>query len=180
MEGGHGNCCRFATLTGVHQGAHICLAKLWFIGKVRTYVEQNFRNILQEKMRGRGGFSCRFDCLQKKKMWAMQHRCVSAIAFRKKSIPSPLPKHASYIRTPRIAWQTSGFFPLKLIFHMWPIDRHTNQLQAPAPNRRPPPKKRKKGKTKQKNTCIGKVVQAGSDWTPKIVSPGIPHAVFSS
>ena len=24
------------------------------------------------------------------------------------------------------------------------------------------------------------VLQAGSDWTPKIVSPGIPHAVFSS
>ena len=26
MEG-HENCCRFATLTGVHQRAHICLAK---------------------------------------------------------------------------------------------------------------------------------------------------------
>ena len=36
MEGGHGNCCRFATLTGVHQGAHICLAKLWIKGKVRS------------------------------------------------------------------------------------------------------------------------------------------------
>ena len=24
---GHGNCCRFATLTGVHQGAHNCLPK---------------------------------------------------------------------------------------------------------------------------------------------------------
>ena len=23
MNGGHGNCCRFATLTGVHQGAHV-------------------------------------------------------------------------------------------------------------------------------------------------------------
>ena len=35
MEG-HGNCCRFATLTGVHQGAHICLAKWWIKGKVRS------------------------------------------------------------------------------------------------------------------------------------------------
>ena len=25
MEGGHGNYSRFAALTGVHQGAHICL-----------------------------------------------------------------------------------------------------------------------------------------------------------
>ena len=36
MEGGHGNCCRFATLTGVHQGAHISLAKYWIKGKVRS------------------------------------------------------------------------------------------------------------------------------------------------
>ena len=28
LEGGHGNCCRCVTLTGVHRGAHICLAKL--------------------------------------------------------------------------------------------------------------------------------------------------------
>ena len=35
MEG-HGNCCRFATITGVHQGAHICLAKYWMNGKVRS------------------------------------------------------------------------------------------------------------------------------------------------
>ena len=27
---------------------------------------------------------------------------------------------------------------------------------------------------------VSSVIQAGSDWTPKIVSPGIPHAVFSS
>ena len=26
--------CRFATVTGVHQGAHICLAKYWINGKV--------------------------------------------------------------------------------------------------------------------------------------------------
>ena len=31
---------------------------------------------------------------------------------------------------------------------------------------------------KRKKKCHQ--VQAGSDWTPKIVSPGIPHAVFSS
>ena len=36
LEGGHVNRCRFATLTGVHRGAHICLAKLWFKGKVRS------------------------------------------------------------------------------------------------------------------------------------------------
>ena len=36
LQGGQGNRCRFATLTGVHQGAHICLAKLWFTGKVRS------------------------------------------------------------------------------------------------------------------------------------------------
>ena len=34
LGGGHGNCCRFATLTGVHQSAHICLSKLWFKAKV--------------------------------------------------------------------------------------------------------------------------------------------------
>ena len=33
LEGGHENCCRFATLTGVHQGAHACLAKVRFKGK---------------------------------------------------------------------------------------------------------------------------------------------------
>ena len=36
LEGGHGNCCRLATLTGVHQGAPICLAKFWFEGKFRS------------------------------------------------------------------------------------------------------------------------------------------------
>ena len=35
MEG-HGNCCRFASLTGVHQGAHISLAKYWIDEKVRS------------------------------------------------------------------------------------------------------------------------------------------------
>ena len=36
MEGGHGNCCRFVALTGVHQGAHISLAKYCIKGKVRS------------------------------------------------------------------------------------------------------------------------------------------------
>ena len=36
VQGGHGNCCRFATLAGVHQGAHICLTKLWIHGKIRS------------------------------------------------------------------------------------------------------------------------------------------------
>ena len=34
LEAGHENCCRFATVTEVHQGAHICLAKCWINGKV--------------------------------------------------------------------------------------------------------------------------------------------------
>ena len=34
--GGHGECCRFATLTGVHQGAHICPANFWLGGNVRS------------------------------------------------------------------------------------------------------------------------------------------------
>ena len=62
LEGGHGKCCRFATLKGVYQGAHICLAKLWFKGKVRSYDSRaELRNVLQEKWRCRGGSSCRFD-----------------------------------------------------------------------------------------------------------------------
>ena len=32
-EGEDEKCCRFGTLTGVHQGAHICHAKFWFDGK---------------------------------------------------------------------------------------------------------------------------------------------------
>ena len=38
LQGGHGNCCRFATFTRVHQGAHMCLAKLWFKGKGRSEI----------------------------------------------------------------------------------------------------------------------------------------------
>ena len=48
---GHGNCCRFATLSGVHQGAHICLAKFYSKDKVGARAE--LRDILQEKLRGR-------------------------------------------------------------------------------------------------------------------------------
>ena len=36
LEGGHGSCCRFATLTGVYQGAHICLARKWINAKFRS------------------------------------------------------------------------------------------------------------------------------------------------
>ena len=36
LEGEHGNCCRFATLTGANQRAHIRLNKLWFKGQVRS------------------------------------------------------------------------------------------------------------------------------------------------
>ena len=37
------------------------------------------RNVLQEKLRGRGGSSCRFDRKSAKKffLWAMHHRCVT-------------------------------------------------------------------------------------------------------
>ena len=70
MEGGHGNCCRFATLTGVHQGAHICLAKYWMNGKVRSY------------SRCPTGKNCEVEVVpivdliayNKKKLRALQHR----------------------------------------------------------------------------------------------------------
>ena len=60
MEGGHANCGRFATLTGVHQGAHICVANYGLMEKFGAGAE--LRNTIQKKMRGRGGSSCRFDC----------------------------------------------------------------------------------------------------------------------
>ena len=34
IEGGHGNCRRFGTLTGVHQRGFICLGKLRINGKI--------------------------------------------------------------------------------------------------------------------------------------------------
>lgn len=36
IKGEHGDCCRLGKLTGVHQGAQICLAKLWIDGNVRS------------------------------------------------------------------------------------------------------------------------------------------------
>ena len=40
MEGGHGNSCRFATLTGGHQGARICLANNGLLES--SELEQNY------------------------------------------------------------------------------------------------------------------------------------------
>ena len=34
-EGGHGKCCRFGTLTGVHQGRHICPGLI--LGSMKTF-----------------------------------------------------------------------------------------------------------------------------------------------
>ena len=61
MEGDLGNCCRFATITSrVHQGAHICLVpNNGFMEEFGARAE--LRNILEEKIRGRGGSSGRFD-----------------------------------------------------------------------------------------------------------------------
>ena len=49
LEGGHGNCCRFATLTAVHQGAHICLA---YGSKEKFGARAELRNVLHEELRG--------------------------------------------------------------------------------------------------------------------------------
>ena len=77
LEGGHENCCRFATLTGVHQGAHIrspyvpCqIMDPW----QSSELEQNDGISYKEKLRGRGGYSCRFECVCFIFLWAMQHR----------------------------------------------------------------------------------------------------------
>ena len=77
MKGGHENCCRFATLTGVHQGAHIrspyvpCqIMDPW----QSSELEQNDGISYKEKLRGRGGYSCRFECVYFIFLWAMQHR----------------------------------------------------------------------------------------------------------
>ena len=48
------------------------LPKYGFMEKFGARAER--RNILQEKLRGRGGSSCRFECFLKK-MWALQPRC---------------------------------------------------------------------------------------------------------
>ena len=52
LERGHGNRCRLATLTEVHQGVHICLVKLWFEGK-SSELEQNYGMSYRKKLRGK-------------------------------------------------------------------------------------------------------------------------------
>ena len=62
MEGGHGSCCRFATLTGVNEGAHTCLAKLWIKKKFGARTERrNAYPTVWTNLRGKGGSSCRFE-----------------------------------------------------------------------------------------------------------------------
>ena len=46
FQGGHGNHRRFATLAGVHQGAHICLAK--FGSKENFGARAGLRDVLHE------------------------------------------------------------------------------------------------------------------------------------
>ena len=73
MEGDHGNCCRFATLTPECVEEHIsALPK--FGSKEKSGARAELRDILKEKLGGRGGSSCRFHCLQKYFPWALQHR----------------------------------------------------------------------------------------------------------
>jgi len=88
---GHGNCCRFATHGSAPRSPCLpCQIKK----KIGARAE--LRNVLQEKLRGRGGSSCRFDRLQKNYLWATQHR-----RHKKKSlagryhIPSPEKKTPS-------------------------------------------------------------------------------------
>ena len=60
MEGDHGNCCRFATLTPECVEEHIsALPK--FGSKEKSGARAELRNIPKEKLGGRGGSSCRFD-----------------------------------------------------------------------------------------------------------------------
>ena len=79
---GHGSCCRFATLTGVLQGAHICLAKQWVNGKLMSYlVEQNYGISSRKKKRSEVEVLpvvyLIADSARKHVFfwWAMQHRC---------------------------------------------------------------------------------------------------------
>ena len=46
-EGGHEKCCRFGTLTGVHQGAHIRSSKFWPARNGRALAGK--RNVLRKK-----------------------------------------------------------------------------------------------------------------------------------
>ena len=77
LGGGHRNCCRFAALTGEHQGAHIprlpCQISN-FGSKEKFGAKAKLGIAFKEKLRGRGGSSCLFDCLQKFFLWAMQRR----------------------------------------------------------------------------------------------------------
>ena len=59
LEGGHENCCRFATLTEYTKEPIHALPNYGSQEKFGT----ELRNVLQEILRGRGGSSCRFDCL---------------------------------------------------------------------------------------------------------------------
>ena len=61
--------------------------------KKKLGAKEQLRNILQEKLRGRGGSSCRFDRTFGKKnffLWAIQHRCPSLrIILAKKRYSTP-------------------------------------------------------------------------------------------
>ena len=77
LDGGRGNCCRLATFTGVHQGTHIWLAKLYGPkGKFGARAES--QHVRQEKMRGTVEVVPVVDLIadsgKKKNMWAVQHR----------------------------------------------------------------------------------------------------------
>ena len=64
MEGDHGNFCRFATLTPECTKEQIS-ALPNFGSKEKSGARAELRDIPTEKLGGRGGSSCRFDCLQK-------------------------------------------------------------------------------------------------------------------
>ena len=55
-EGGHGKCCRFVTLTGVHQGAHTTLPKIGLMETFRAKSEK--RKCPREIERGQTWFQC--------------------------------------------------------------------------------------------------------------------------
>ena len=62
MEGDHGNFCRFATLTPERTKEQIS-ALPNFGSKEKSGARAELRDIVKEKLGGRGGSSCRFDCL---------------------------------------------------------------------------------------------------------------------
>ena len=74
MKGGLGNCCRFATLVGVHQGAHICLDK-------SSALKQNYGTSYRKD--GEVEVVPGVDLIAYKKyMWALQHKCIIEIKKR--------------------------------------------------------------------------------------------------